>query len=246
MSGIQDSAIETPSPWPRRCLLGAIVLLVAWLCFGMYALVEPRDASRFASSTNNLKQIGLAMHDYHDRYGMFPPAYVPDESGRPMHSWRVLILPFLEQQDLYDKYDFDEPWDGPNNLPLLTKLPQVYRDPRLASDDVSLTTYQVIAAPGTMFDPYAGPIRFPDLVDGTTETLLAIENLGRPVPWTKPVDMNMEDLLARVPLYNAPREIVPALMSDGSTRWITAKNYDQLPAAATRAGNDTPSAETPP
>jgi hypothetical protein len=64
---------------------------------------------------NNLKQIGLALRNYHDAYGRFPPAYVADGHGPPMHSRRVLILPWLEKREIYDRYRFDEPWDGPNN-----------------------------------------------------------------------------------------------------------------------------------
>ena len=68
--------------------------------------------------SNHLKQIGLALQNYHDAYGSFPPAYMADADGKPIHSWRVLILPYLEQKALYDKYSFDEPWDGPNNSQL--------------------------------------------------------------------------------------------------------------------------------
>ena len=97
------------------------------LCAGlpMIALLLPavqsaREAARRAQCSNNLKQIGLAFHNYHDSYGCLPPAYIPDGNGQPMHSWRVLILPFVEQSPLYDQYDFDEPWNGPNN----SKLPR--------------------------------------------------------------------------------------------------------------------------
>lgn len=246
MSSWQDSAADVCSPWPRRCLIGTAIAAVLFFGFFCYGFVEPRDASRSISTTNCLRQLGYAMHDYHKRYGMFPPPYLADENGRPLHSWRVLLLPFLDQQDLYGQYDFSKPWDSPSNRALLAQMPDVYRDPRLASDDESLTTFQVIAAPGTMFDPYAGPIRLRDLKDGTAETLMAIENLGRPVPWTKPVDMNLEDLQARVPLYNAPRDYLQVLMADGSTRAATGIDFDQLQAAATRAGEEPPQTPTPP
>src|SRR3990172_9467251 len=72
-------------------------------------------ASRRTACKNNLHQIEMALHYYHDKYHCFPPAYVADASGRPLHSWRVLLLPFLEQENLYRQYRFDEPWDGPHN-----------------------------------------------------------------------------------------------------------------------------------
>ena len=75
-------------------------------------------ALRFQCSTR-LKQIDLALHEYENRYHSFPPAYIADRNGKPMHSWRVLILPFLDETDVYNRYDFNEPWDGPNNRKLL-------------------------------------------------------------------------------------------------------------------------------
>jgi hypothetical protein len=95
--------------------------------------MEPRGiGSRPGKCVNNLKQIALALHNYHDDHGCFPPAYVADANGRPMHSWRVLILPYLEQKVLYDQYDFTEPWNGPNNSKLLATPPDTYGCP---SDD---------------------------------------------------------------------------------------------------------------
>ena len=100
---------------------------------------------------NNLKQIGLALHAYHERYGVLPPAYVADANGRPMHSWRVLLLPFLEQQSLYDWYDFREPWDGPHNIKLLNNTPSCYICPSRLSYPTTVTSYVAITGPGTMF-----------------------------------------------------------------------------------------------
>ena len=70
------------------------------------------------------------MHDYHGKNKHFAPAYVADENGKPMHSWRVLLLPMLEQQALYESYDFDEPWNGPNNSRLLAQTPPSYQCPQ--------------------------------------------------------------------------------------------------------------------
>ncbi|MEZ6114117.1 MAG: DUF1559 domain-containing protein [Pirellulaceae bacterium] len=79
------------------------------------AVQTAREAARRSQCSSNLKQIELALHNYHDTFKSFPPAYIADANGRPMHSWRVLILPFMEQRELYDQCRFDEPWDGPNN-----------------------------------------------------------------------------------------------------------------------------------
>ena len=90
---------------------------------------QAREAAQRSTCKNNLKQIGLALHNYHDRYQSFPPAFVADENGKPMHSWRVLLLPYLDQADLYARYNFNEPWNGPNNLKLGDEIPEVYGCP---------------------------------------------------------------------------------------------------------------------
>src|SRR5436190_7601184 len=89
-------------------VIGILGLLVALLLPAMR--FGTREAARRMQCSNHLKQIGLALQNYHDEYKSLPPAYIADTEGKPMHSWRVLILPFMEQKPLYDKYDFNEPW----------------------------------------------------------------------------------------------------------------------------------------
>jgi Protein of unknown function (DUF1559) len=78
----------------------------------------------------------LAVANYHETYGCFPPAYVADRDGKPIHSWRVLILPFLEQQELYRAYNFDEPWNGPNNRKLASRVGKIYLRSGLESNQI--------------------------------------------------------------------------------------------------------------
>lgn len=118
-------SITAPS---KRCFPNAIVALIATIlllvvlpgvvsCLAMFvsallpSVQSAREAARRASCSNNLRQIGLAMHNYHDKYNCFPPAFLPDENGKPKHSWRVLLLPFLDEKSLYAEYRFDEPWE---------------------------------------------------------------------------------------------------------------------------------------
>ncbi len=176
----------------------AVALAVMCLCGGgtLVALLLPavssaREAARRMSCTNNLKQICLAMHNYHDVYNCLPPAYTTDKDGRPMHSWRVYLLPYLDELYLYEQYNFDEPWDSPANLALAQQMPQVFRCP---SDTSGLSSnqanYVVILG-----DPSQEPqqslflpdhwTRFSDIRDGTSNTIMVVET-ANPVPWTQP------------------------------------------------------------
>jgi Protein of unknown function (DUF1559) len=119
-----DEDDVSPAPTRRRWQLSVwglmkLVLAMAGF-FGLISIMSrgerPGEAARRAQCRNNLKQIALALHDYHQQYGVLPPAYVADASGRPMHSWRVLLLPFLEQQSLYDQYDFRKEKGGHSAL----------------------------------------------------------------------------------------------------------------------------------
>ncbi|MGY8768159.1 MAG: DUF1559 family PulG-like putative transporter [Pirellulales bacterium] len=85
--------------------------------------------ARSLASQNNLKQIVFACHIYYETYQQFPPAYLANETGKPVHSWRVLILPYLGEEELYRQYRFDEPWDSEANVRVLIKMPSVFHNP---------------------------------------------------------------------------------------------------------------------
>ena len=111
---------------------------------------------------NNLKQIGLAMHNYHARHKTFPPAYTVDKDGKPLLSWRVLILPYLEQDALYKEFHLDEPWDSEHNRALIDRMPTTYLCPGGSSKraDRGKTTYLTRAARRRSFrDPKASRSR---------------------------------------------------------------------------------------
>src|SRR5262249_14242542 len=96
----------------------------------------------------NLKTIAAAFRAYHRDHGRLPPSLVHDHDGRPLHSWRALLLPYLEQDALYRRFNLDEPWDSPNNLRLLDQMPSVYAHPRpVKGNDPTLTYFQVFDGP---------------------------------------------------------------------------------------------------
>src|SRR5262245_55898338 len=143
---------------------------------------------------NNLRQIALAMHHYADVYRRgFPPAARCDKDGRPLLSWRVTLLPFLEQMSLYNEFRLDEPWDSRHNISLLGRMPLIYDLPRDTSVhvDPGHTFIQVFVGPGTAFEKRTrgdGWRILEDFPDGSSNTIL-IAHAAKAVPWTKPEDL---------------------------------------------------------
>jgi Protein of unknown function (DUF1559) len=137
-------------------------------------------------SSNNLKQIALAMHNYHNTYKHFPSAVLYGPDGKTPYSWRIALLPFLEGKRLYDQYRFDEPWGSPNNRLVLEKMPGVYRCPKEPADSNN-ASYFLLVGPGAVFHGDHAP-GFNEILDGTVNTLLVIE-AKRDIPWTKPEDI---------------------------------------------------------
>jgi hypothetical protein len=187
---------------------------------------HPHSPNHRGTCHMNLKQIALALHNYHDTYGSFPPAYIADTSGRPMHSWRVLLLPFLEQQALYDQYRFDEPWDGPNNRQLAAYMPRVFccpSDPG-ANPDLPLTSYLAVVGPETAW-PDEKACEFRDIKDGTSNTLLVVESHGSGIHWMEPRDLHTGQMAREInpshgqgicSCHGAKRDLAQVALADGS------------------------------
>jgi hypothetical protein len=143
------------------------------------------DAKQRARSQNNLKQILIAIHGYHDANGNFPQN-VTTKDGKPLLSWRVLLLPYLEQEELYKQFKLDEPWDSENNKKLIAKMPSTYRV-GFEEKGETKTYYQGFAGASAVFDP-SKKITLVNITDGTSNTLAVVE-AGPPVEWTKPEDI---------------------------------------------------------
>ncbi len=148
------------------------------------ATLAAREAAQQTQSMNNLKQLALAMHNYADAFGNFPPAVFYHENGTP-RSWRVELLPYLEEHALYQAYRQNEPWDSEHNKAILAKMPSVFRSP--GDDPTKNSSYFVLTGEGTIFDKKEGT-KLQDITDGTSNTILIVEAV-RDVPWTKPEDI---------------------------------------------------------
>ncbi len=205
-------------------MIGALVVL-------LFPRSSSRTSARRTICKNNLKQIGLALHSYHDHYGCFPPAYIADDRGRPMHSWRVLILPYLDWAPLYNKYRFDEPWDGPNNSKLSEKCPIVFQCPsdvEACDESLPWTSYVAVIGPRTCW-PGAEPLRIGEVADGTSVTLHVVEVRTSGIHWMEPRDLHVTEMASSINprtgqgISSAHEGGADVLLADGSVRFIDEK-----------------------
>lgn len=161
----------------------AVLLLVTLLVF---AFNRAHDTTRRVTCNSHFKQIGLALFNYEQEHGAFPPLYVADANGRPLHSWRVLILPQLVGHELYAQIDLSQPWDAPVNRAVAGKMPEVYGCPSMPPGS-SLTNYVGSNGPGGFFDG-AHARKLSEITDGQTNTLMVLELPDARVHWMDPTD----------------------------------------------------------
>jgi hypothetical protein len=201
---------------------------VASLGAGMLipAVQKVRMAAARASTQNNLKQIALACLNYEATYNHFPQD-ITDKDGKPLLSWRVAILPYIEQQNVYNQFKLDEPWDSANNKKWSQLAIKTYMSPN--SDPPTppaMTQYKGFAGPGAMFEP-GKKIAIAAITDGTSNTILVVES-GDPIPWAKPGDIPFD------PKKPAPKLALPgveglvnAAICDGSVRVLNMKKLTE-------------------
>jgi hypothetical protein len=231
----------------RIALLACILALLAAL---WKRIDRAREGARWAQCFGDFKGIALGLHNYHAEYGSLPPAYLTDASGRPTLSWRVVILPFMEQKPLYNAFNLSEPWDSPTNIKLLGRMPGTFACPnRYAETGAGLTKCVAVVGPGTMF-PGARPARFADVRDGLDRTIMLAEVEGLAVPWTAPVDLDIRTMSLRIndpqkPSISSPHPKGPAVsMGDGMLRIVPRSlPPGSLRALITAAGGESLDAE---
>jgi len=201
------------------------------------AVQKVRESAARTQGANNLKQIALAMFNYQDAMNHFPAEAIYDKNGKPLLSWRVAILPYIEQQELYKQFKLDEPWDSEHNKKLLDQMPKVFAAPE---DEQALqsheTHYQGFVGKGAYFDGTKG-VKIADITDGTSNTIMLVEAMNA-VPWTKPEDVPFAGKL--LPWVGGLRDrIFQAAMCDGSVRAIPMTIKEEtLRAAITRNGGE--------
>ncbi len=202
------------------------------------AVQASREAARRANAQNHFKEILLAMHNYEATYNRFPSPAITDSDGKPLLSWRVALLPYLDQQALYDKFHLDEPWDSEHNLPLVQQMPMTYVDPSAPLEN-GLTIFHAIVGEHTGLNPKQ-PTKFSQFTDGLSNSILIAEvNRDQAVPWTKPADIEIDLNDPKALMGNTHQGGFTVGMGDGSVRFISSMiDSEAFKAMLTRDGGE--------
>lgn len=202
------------------------------------AVQSARAAARRMASSNNLKQILLAFHNYHDTFGHFPEPISRDADGKPLLSWRVAILPFIEQRALYDQFRLDEAWDSEHNAQLVAQMPSIYAHPSVELPQGE-TIYHAVVGDGLALKS-KGATRMAEVTDGLSNTIAIVEvDAESAVPWTKPSDVEIDLANPLAHMGKAlPQGFNVALM-DGAVKFMSNSIDPAMFAAMlTRAGGE--------
>jgi len=199
----------------RYWSLGMICILTCFAAFLIVIIPAGREEARWLKCQGRLKQIGLALLNYHDAHGSFPPAHLTDQDGKPTHSWRLLILPYLNWKEVHDRYNFSEPWNGPSNVALAKTAAgtaECFRCPSEHGSHPEWTSYVAVVGPGTLWT--GGPAPPKDAVSGRTR-ILVVETQESGIHWMEPRDMPYETAVAGL-LQSSPHSgRVHVLLSNG-------------------------------
>ncbi|XZE52415.1 DUF1559 domain-containing protein [Planctomycetaceae bacterium SH139] len=186
-----------------------------------------RQAAQRMQASNNLKQISMAMHHYHDVYGHIVPAAIQGENGKPLLSWRVALLPYIGQQELYDQFKLDEPWDSEYNKSLLSRIPPVYADPLGGPLPPGMTTYRLPVIPGAIYSS-AEPLRFKDIKDGLSNTIWLMRSpRSAAIEWTNPAAWELDSSNLRSSVFGDALMAIVGF-GDGSVRTIEGTISEEM------------------
>jgi hypothetical protein len=229
--------------WLRTCFVLGGLGLAALSGIVTPGQADDKDAKKPDSertlriqSQNHLKQLALAMHNYHSKNGSFPPVALVNADGKAVLSWRVILLPYLEEGKLATEIHNDEPWDSEHNKKFLERMPKVFRL-NYEGNKPGETIYQGFVGNGAAFDPKLR-IRITDIQDGTSNTIMFVES-STSVPWTKPEDLAY-DPKKPLPKLGFLKSGFNSCFCDGSVRFMKSTFPEkELRACITRDGGET-------
>ncbi|HAA59759.1 MAG TPA: hypothetical protein DCE39_02370 [Planctomycetaceae bacterium] len=200
------------------------------------AVQQAREAARRAQTKNNLKQLITALHNYHVTNRHFPTQANYDNNGKPLLSWRVHILPYIDQQALYSRFKLNEPWNSPHNRQLIRLMPPTYANPNLPSGGV--TNYLAVVGADSVVSMTGVNLR--QITDGTSRTVVLVEvDANRAVPWTKPVDHEIKATDPKAGLGGLRPGGFHVSMADGRVIFVPISvDSKYIQALATKSGGE--------
>ncbi|MCY2975367.1 MAG: DUF1559 domain-containing protein [Planctomycetota bacterium] len=220
-------------------IVGSLIVVVG-LILPMSRRGSSSEAARRMYCSSNLRQIGIGLLNYEFAYKTLPPAYTVDENGKRLHSWRALILPFIEQQKLHEEIDFAKPWNHPDNKAIADlAAPSVFRCPS-SPIDKKFTTFLGIVDTNTCLQETTGRV-IADVTDGPSETLMVVEaNPADARHWMEPSDLDLKGFLASfVNEESAHYRGRHAITLDNSVRFLPVESkIEVIEAAVTPNSND--------
>jgi hypothetical protein len=234
---VKSAPITHADNTPSITLTAKADLDYAPLLEQLFSLISSVSTRSMAS--DHLKQLALAMHIYHDKYATLPPAARVGKGDKPLLSWRVMVLPYIDQGALYKKFKLDEPWDSEHNKKVLEEnpMPEVFALPGVTKPNDKTTHYQVVVGGGAMFDLIQGT-RFNQITDGLSNTIMIV-TAKKAVPWTAPEDLTFDPKKDPRELLLFTDEVCNVAFGDGAVRALrqTIKE-DVLKGLITRAGGE--------
>lgn len=184
-----------------RMAIAGVMALAATVCllfvvsnYGGQAMQQMQASRMRINDATNLQQLAAALNAYANDYGTYPPSVTMDASGRKMHSWRVLILPYLNRNDLYMQYDRSQPWDV--NMERIYETPQVFQSDKQSPFGAE-ANYYLVVGPGTLFPTVTASLGPSDLVDEPSKTILLVEArapAGSLMHWMEPSDLDIRSM----------------------------------------------------
>jgi type II secretory pathway pseudopilin PulG len=221
---------------------GSVICIGILIALLLPAVQSARTAARRMVSSNNMKQIGLALHMYHDVYKSLPPAYTVDADGNRLHSWRVLILPYIEHSPLYDQIDLSKPWDSTENSRFHSQVPMTYVSPLALQtpETTGHTSYVAIDGPGAGWEG-SNSLTFSSFTNGLSNVAMVAEiPLDKSVCWMSPNDISPEQFLeesVNTQSFGRPTLVSGmVLIADGSVQSLQAVSQPETLQSWTKRG----------
>jgi Protein of unknown function (DUF1559) len=229
MSQYQMPQAPYNAPVPQKSNTLKIVLIVVAVILGLMvlgcgllavllipAISAAREAAQRQMASNNLKQIGLAFHNYESAYKRLPALHGINHENKPTGNWRISLSPFLEQTAIFNRFDFKKTWDSPENQAATSQMPALFRSPMAdPNQPPNNTNVFTIQDPKSIMPGGALYKRFSEATDGTSNTIIAIDLPNHSVPWTQPNDLTIAEAIQLIRANKQP-EMILALMLDGS------------------------------